>query len=98
MQCPSCDKGLTVRLLGLNSVESCDSCNGYWIETGELPNVLEHWLSSVKPAPGHLRGGNTPRTGYCTRCNVAIKSIQLEKSGPSLLVCSSCNGIWIEEK
>jgi Zn-finger nucleic acid-binding protein len=103
MICPKCGGSLTPREVGEVVVGQCDSCQGIWLDLGELRAVIafqrqhpERGLAATLPAAAARRN---EVTGPCPRCGGEGNMTRLTSLEDASLVvdsCPVCYGIWLD--
>ncbi len=101
--CPKCNDVLKRFHVENVEVDKCPSCDGIWLDAGELvklklaPNkqgLLERDKKEggrkAPPSAGHLQLG-------CPACDGKMKPLALQ---PKVILdhCGSCGGLWLDHK
>jgi len=102
MLCPVCKCHLIVLELDQVEMDYCASCNGIWLDPGELELLLH--MGNARPGPlSHaLRTGGHKVWGQKRRCPVCrSKMLQVEVKGPPRVTVDRCrygHGLWLDDR
>ncbi len=107
MQCPVCRETLrTIEYEGIE-IETCDECEGEWLDHGELPKILQRRevqfdeeerralvnATKIKGVP--LK--DVDRDLPCPKCGATTDAINYGgNTGIILDRCTGCKGIWFD--
>ena len=108
MKCPRCSSGLkTIKEEGVE-VQACPQCEGEWISSDELLEVVEHHnevfsaneIASM-PAVSHeiLTAEEDDHDELnCPQCRARMEHFNYgDTSGIILHKCVQCDGIWVDK-
>jgi len=105
MKCPKCGAGLTALPVDDVTVDKCQSCDGIWLEYGELEKLRESGAQSVEemleaefgnpPAPmtsleGYLRCPHCVDIGLRTNYVSYMQPVKMDH-------CVQCFGMWLDK-
>jgi len=107
MICPNCQTHLeTIDYEGI-SIETCNKCNGDWLDDGELGKIVR--IREVKFDPDERRAiaESTTITGVvleeidrdlkCPKCGGTTDAVNYGgDTGIIIDRCTSCRGIWLD--
>ena len=99
MICPSCKESLVILELSEVEIEYCTSCNGIWLDSGELELLLEDaeerkkLLSTLTTDPDH------PEKPYhCPFCNKKMEKVHVGENRDVLIDrCVKGHGLWFDK-
>ena len=103
LMCPRCLLPLTHTTYESIEVEVCQTCQGFWLDPGELEHILER--RSLNFSAGEreqlLDGRHHGHTGplepaACPRCNKRMHQIHYDTSVHLILDECSEHGIWCD--
>lgn len=94
-ECPNCrDKLLDrVNVDGYPiEVDHCRSCEGIWLDQGELEKLLDAPEASLTVP----RGGALGRR-LCPRCTTAMYTFYYPTTFVTVDMCKRCHGLWLDK-
>lgn len=95
MQCPKCKSDLRrVNLRGIE-VDRCTSCQGLWLDYGEL-DQLEDTVLDDDYAKGSLMFRSSHGTLPCPRCAQPMRAFNYRAYSLELDFCQSEHGWWLD--
>lgn len=112
--CPICREEAPLRVIQLNgvTVETCDRCQGHWLDSLELERLAPGWrtesLKAALPhAPRrcpHARHRVPAHKMLCGLCGAGVAGCpscgqflsQVETKVCAVDVCATCQGIWLD--
>lgn len=109
MDCPRCKLPLKPQKYEGIDVDVCETCHGYWLDTGELEAIVEKqeykWGQSEKQDILHAIAkanaeGKTKKDPdiACPKCSVTMEKVDFGgKSGITLDRCAM-HGFWLDSK
>ena len=103
MYCPRCK--LPLRRVDYEGVDAdmCDNCWGFWLDTGELEQVLDRRDLEFSPAEraqilevryASKTGATTPV--QCPRCEWTMGRVHHDESVHLVIDCCSDHGVWLD--
>ena len=99
MRCPACDELMIVLELDEIEIDYCTSCEGIWLDGGELELLLEEasekeeLLSSLKAA-----GSSDEKKIRCPICFRKMEKVFIGKENKILLDrCKNHHGLWFNK-
>jgi uncharacterized protein len=101
MICPKCGGSLAPREVGEVVVDQCDSCQGIWLDLGELSAVIDF----QRQHPDSALAADAPAAarnevaGPCPRCGGEGNMTRITSLQDDSLVmdsCPVCYGIWLD--
>ena len=108
MNCPNCGTSLRTIVYEGIEIETCDSCEGEWLDTDELKKVVK--IREVRFDPEERRAlvESTTITGVCLKdvdrdlvcpkCGETTDSVNYGgDSGIVIDRCTGCNGFWLDK-
>jgi len=107
MKCPNCNGPLrTVDYEGI-AVETCDGCNGQWLDDGELGKIVQVRQVRFDPQERRAIAESTTIKGVkledvdrdlrCPKCGGTTDAVNYGgDSGIIIDRCTSCRGIWVD--
>lgn len=102
MICPKCGGSLNPREVGEVVVEQCETCQGLWLDLGELGAVIDfqrqHPESALAADVVAVPARNEV-TGPCPRCGGEGNMTRITSLQDASLVmdsCPVCYGIWLD--
>lgn len=98
MKCPQCQAELKSLLCrGFVLIDVCSSCNGNWLDRGEINFFVENksQLSSYEKN-GLIAAKVSSR--ICPVCEVSLQKGMLSKGSPFVEECPRCKGLWLEKQ
>jgi Zn-finger nucleic acid-binding protein len=96
MKCPNCkDKDLEAADIEGYPVEvdHCSTCDGMWLDRGELEQLLE--------APGgalRFPRGAAPTRRMCPTCSRAMYTFYYPRTFVAVDMCKLCHGLWLDRR
>lgn len=107
MRCPNCQSDLqTINYEGI-AIETCDKCNGEWLDNAELGKIVR--IREVRFDPDERRAiaESTTITGVvpegvdrdlkCPKCDATTDAVNYGgDTGFIIDRCTSCRGIWLD--
>ena len=96
MNCPKCDKELSVKKYFNTEVEYCQNCKGVWLDRGELAELL----NIDKDIPRIKKNENIELTNLlCPVCKSAkLKRFIYHPKIPIIIEkCENCLGLWFDK-
>ncbi len=97
MNCPVCNVPfITVERKNIE-VEYCLSCNGFWLDRGELELINEILgLNAKINSPFNEKEISTAEKKYkCPKCNKIMKKVKI--NDVIIDVCPNNDGIWFDK-
>ena len=102
MNCPKCEKMLSMQMVAEVEIDSCENCGGVWLDLGELKALLQQ--SDAFQASLSTEGGGSTEiydalTGACPRCGGEghMTRVQnLDRPDITMDSCPVCYGIWLD--
>ncbi len=95
MECPRCKKPLIILELDRVEIDYCASCQGVWLDSGELELLLES--SRQTNIEYHPDTDARERPLKCPRCHKKMDKIRSGKDRPVLLdSCKNGHGLWFD--
>jgi Zn-finger nucleic acid-binding protein len=94
-ECPNCrDKLLdTVNVDGYPvEVDHCRTCDGIWLDRGELERLLDAPEASLTVPKGAALGRR-----LCPRCTTAMYAFYYPKTFVTVDMCKRCQGLWLDK-
>jgi Zn-finger nucleic acid-binding protein len=93
MRCPKCSGALLTVDAGAVEIDCCSSCNGIWLDFGELRRI------DPAAAPP-IQASTTPTAaaaGACPRCpEISLWSHPVAPDLPAVVAdCRLCGGVWL---
>ena len=103
MKCPRCK--LSLRKVDYEGVEvdMCDTCWGFWLDTGELEDVLEKrnltFSKEEKKAvlrlkPASAKGPTAPAP--CPKCETIMKRVHYDAGVHLVIDRCDDHGVWLD--
>jgi Zn-finger nucleic acid-binding protein len=100
MDCPVCKNAMITLELEEVEIDYCTSCDGIWLDTGELelllgePEKARHLLDSFK-----VDSNCTEKPRKCPICDKKMEKIIVGSSEPVLLIdkCRRSDGLWFDK-
>ena len=107
MQCPSCGHDLRTTDYEGVPVETCDGCDGEWVDKLELGDIILIREKRFSPEERQAISAATPTTGVdlsqtgrslvCPKCGEETQAINYGgTSGIILDRCAGCGGFWLD--
>src|SRR5947209_20324163 len=82
---------ITISVDGV-SIERCRTCNGHWLDQGELAKLAER-NTDVEPVVSTSRESHR----HCPVDDSSLTEVEFpEHSGLRVDVCPQCQGIWLD--
>ena len=106
MNCPNCQTHLqTIEYEGI-SIETCEKCNGEWLDNDELGKVVRLRELKFNPEERRAIAESTSITGVvlkdvdrdlaCPKCGGSTDAVNYGgDTGIVIDRCTSCRGIWL---
>ena len=101
MECPDCEKPLTLRKIGQVFVDECPHCHGIWFDKKALQEAQDEidpdlrWMD-LRIWSQQARFDVTQQPHACSKCKkVALHRIAYQEPGVEVLYCSFCQGAWL---
>ncbi|MFQ5830020.1 MAG: zf-TFIIB domain-containing protein [Candidatus Methylomirabilia bacterium] len=95
MQCPRCKGDLRRADLQGIEVDRCSSCEGLWLDYGEL-DQLEDTVLDDDHAKGSLMFRSAPGGLSCPRCQQPMRAFSYRAYNLELDFCESEHGWWLD--
>jgi uncharacterized protein len=108
MRCPNCRSALQTIDYECIVIETCDQCNGEWLDDGELGKIVR--LREVKFDPDERRAiaesttikgvvlEDVDRDLICPKCGETTDAVNYGgNTGLVIDRCTGCRGIWLDE-
>jgi Zn-finger nucleic acid-binding protein len=107
MKCPHCRKPLrTITYEGIH-IESCDACEGEWLDSDELLHVVqarealfnEQERNAIAAAPSvkGVKLADVDRDLVCPKCGGQTDAVNYGgNTGIIIDRCTGCQGIWLD--
>lgn len=96
MKCPVCDELMVVLELEEIEIDYCTSCEGIWLDSGELGLLLEaaeEVLSSF-----HTNDSSDEKNIRCPICFMKMEKVLVGKENKILLDrCKNHHGLWFNK-
>ncbi len=99
MLCPVCKEFMVVLELEQVEIDYCTSCEGIWLDSGELELLLENeaerakLLKSLQEAPGHAE-----KKHRCPVCNKKMVKVYVGDDKKILIdKCKKDHGLWFDK-
>jgi len=100
MDCPVCKNAMITLELAEVEIDHCNTCNGIWLDAGEMELLLESsekskkLLDSFKTAP---HTAEKPRK--CPICLKKMQKIVVGQAASPLLIdrCGKGDGLWFDK-
>ena len=100
MDCPVCKNAMITLELEEVEIDYCTSCDGIWLDTGELelllgePEKARDLLDSFK-----VDSNCTEKPRKCPICDKKMEKIIVGSSEPVLLIdkCRRSDGLWFDK-
>ena len=98
LHCPACGANLQPCDLGQVEVDECTTCNGLWLDHGELEQLAD--LKQLPPRLLSVRKINKMAlrpegTRPCPRCSKILVGTLVK--GVRLDLCADCQGMWLDQ-
>ena len=102
--CPRCDVALIAMIFHGIEIDTCPTCHGMWMDTGELEDLLDH--TQVAHYAAGLKFNVTPpdsprKACLCPRCDRPLQQVTPEAQGSTPLELDSCprgHGLWFDRR
>ena len=103
MNCPRC--ALPLKTLDYEGVETdmCESCWGFWLDTGELEQILTNrgleFSEEEREAILDLRGASNPGAtdpASCPKCGSVMRRAHYDESVHLVLDECPDHGVWLD--
>lgn len=85
--CPGCDSAMQRFFAAGVEIDRCQFCGGYWLDGGELEQVLGHAIEFDD------LGGFTQRR--CVSCTVTLHPVTVH--GVPVELCDLCHSVYLDE-
>lgn len=107
MQCPSCKSTLsTIQYEGIQ-IESCDACQGEWLDAGELKHIVQVRETRFDEQERRAVAAAVKITGVdveqadrdlvCPKCTDRTNAINYGgDTGIVIDKCQGCGGVWLD--
>jgi hypothetical protein len=99
MKCPVCKEPMIVLELNEVEIDHCTSCNGIWLDAGELELLIEYeqerelLLSSFKKD-----SENREKPYKCPICNKRMDKVFVGENNDVLIdKCTDNDGLWFDK-
>lgn len=102
--CPKCDVPMLILSFQGIDLDTCYTCHGVWLDSGELEEILERTggrpdesIARLRILPGHVPSG---ARHLCPRCDRPLEEIQyVPAEGCALTLdrCSRGHGLWFDK-
>jgi Zn-finger nucleic acid-binding protein len=98
MDCPVCKKSMLVLELQQIEIDYCQSCNGIWLDAGELELLLDDTQEKQKLLDSfHVDAGNPEKKRRCPKCSKKMNKVLVGESDKVLVdKCRKDHGIWFD--
>jgi Zn-finger nucleic acid-binding protein len=99
MECPVCNKALIVLELNEVEIDYCPSCEGIWLDSGELELLIEDESERKKIFETFFHEPEHPEKHYkCPICSKRMDKIFVG-DGKEILIdrCSKGHGLWSDK-
>ena len=99
MDCPVCKTAMITIEYNAIEIDICPDCNGIWLDTGELEQLLEdsvaagQLIRSFRPS-GSIQEQERP----CPICDKKMEKITVGRRTPPLILdrCRRQHGLWFD--
>lgn len=77
--------------------DHCDSCNGIWLDYGEMRRILGRRAGHSGEREPETRAPLDRLIGSCPSCRVSLKSYDVPGRLAAIEVCPLCFGVWFDK-
>ena len=97
MNCPVCGKPLIILERNNIEVDYCLSCNGFWLDAGELEILYQifNGNSDIMSPFKYPSIKSDERKYKCPVCSAKMKKVRI--NGIVVDVCPNTDGIWFDK-
>ncbi|MEI6123913.1 MAG: zf-TFIIB domain-containing protein [Bacteroidota bacterium] len=99
MDCPLCKKSMLVLELQQIEIDYCQSCDGIWLDAGELELLLDDTQEKKQLLDSFIHDRNNPeKPRRCPKCSKKMNKVFVGKDKNVLIdKCKKDHGIWFDE-
>jgi hypothetical protein len=101
--CPKCDIQLVALVFKGIEADMCPECRGFWLDQGELEDLLDRTGARAYGPALDWRDAKTPGKGkrcMCPRCDDALRQVTTEATPDQSLMLDTCprgHGVWFDQ-
>lgn len=98
MDCPVCKKPMLILELDQVEIDHCTSCNGIWLDDGELELLLEDAEEKKRVLSSfHVDDSVKEKPRRCPRCSKKMNKVHVGDHKEVLVdSCRKQHGIWFD--
>jgi Zn-finger nucleic acid-binding protein len=104
MQCPKCHAELTRLKKSGFSIENCATCWGFWLDRGELEQMVTRLAGQREDTRRMLDGlqmePDPPEASArdCPRCHQKLGTVRFVREEMTITTdkCPGCGGVWLD--
>ena len=95
MKCPRCDVDLVIEHHAGIEVDHCPSCNGRWLDHGEL-DQLEATVASEDERRATVSYAERPSELNCPKCGKRMTAFNYRAYNVEMDTCEDEHGFWLD--
>lgn len=97
-RCGKCGGPFEALFLDGAIVDRCRSCQGVWLDAGEVERMVGAATESETVAPGGAaeRAPLDHLIGSCPTCRIGLSGFPVPGEPASLELCPRCHGLWLD--
>lgn len=96
MKCPACAGTLITLEFDAVEMDYCGTCQGVWLDSGELESLLAREGGSDSLLATTRPGRGKERKRRCPICSKGMKKISLGNAAPVLVDQCAGHGLWFD--
>jgi Zn-finger nucleic acid-binding protein len=99
MNCPTCKKAMIVLELEEVEVDYCTTCQGIWLDSGELELLLEDAAHAGQVLQSFTPAVTEEKTRKCPICLKKMEKVRVGQAGDQQELIDRCpkqHGLWFD--
>jgi len=97
MNCPVCKDSMIILELNQVEVDFCTSCEGVWLDSGELELLFQNGNDKTLHNLLHLKSDLQETKRRCPICKKKMDKVEFENSGIVIDKCKNDHGLWFDK-
>ncbi|HOJ15504.1 MAG TPA: zf-TFIIB domain-containing protein [Deltaproteobacteria bacterium] len=96
MNCPACTSNLVTLELNGVEVDYCFTCQGIWLDNGELERLLSMAEGDEGMVSGLMPAAVSEKRRRCPVCRRVMEKVETKRQGGVLLDRCDRHGLWFD--
>ena len=105
MNCPKCSGTLAVKFYERVEIDKCSSCNGVWLDNGEMPKIMEREIEkfdrelireTMAKSYAGVPSEEVASEVSCPKCSSDMSPINYNYSSGIIIDRCLDHGIWLD--